>query len=107
MHSKLNHLLLDKDLQIIDYDNEEVLVRPNGVDVGTPATKPDAAPSCGAPSMRRYPRREHRPPTRYDDFVALNCVEDGTSSWKKGGGCNNDGHVHAYTYFVVINTCKY
>ena len=63
-------------LQIIDYDDEEVL---SETDTAATSILPSAVPSRGAPSSR-YPRREHRPPTRFNDFVALNCVEDETSS---------------------------
>ena len=63
-------------LQIIDYDNEEVL---NETDTATTSILPSAVPSKGVTSSR-YPRREHRLPTRFNDFVALNCVDDETSS---------------------------
>ena len=60
-------------LQIMDYDDEEIL---NETDIATTTSiLPSAVPSRGAPSSR-YPRREHQPPTRFNDFVAINCVED-------------------------------
>ena len=86
-------------LQIIHYDNEEVL---NETDTETTSILPSAESSRGVPSGR-YPRREHQPPTRFNNFVALNCVEDKTSSQKRGW-CNSVGHVH--THFETVNTCS-
>ena len=67
-----------QNLQIIDYDDEELPVGPNEADTAT-AMLPSVVPNSGVPSSR-YPRREHRPPIRFNDFMALNCVKDGTSS---------------------------
>ena len=67
-----------QNLQIVDCDeDEEGLISPDAMNKTTVIT-PSAAPSSGCPS--RYPRRDHRPPTRYNDFVPLNCIDDGTSS---------------------------
>ena len=70
--------LVGQNLQIIDYDDEELPVGPNEADTAT-AMLPSVVPNSGVPSSR-YPRREHRPPIRFNDFMALNCVKDGTSS---------------------------
>ena len=63
-------------LQIIDWDDEEVL---NEADTTPTSMLPSVVPGNVAPS-NRYPRRELRPPTRFNDFVAINCVKDEMSS---------------------------
>ena len=48
--------------------------------VTTPHTSRDSTSQAElAMSAGSYPRREHRPPSRYTDFVALSSVTDGTS----------------------------
>ena len=65
-----------QNLHIIDWDDEDVQ---NEADTTPTSMLPSMVPSNVAPS-NRYPRREHRPPTRFNDFVAINCIKDETSS---------------------------
>ena len=63
-------------LHIIDWDDEDVL---NEADTTPTSMLPSMVPSNVVPN-NRYPRRKHRPLTRFNDFVAINCVKDKTSS---------------------------
>ena len=69
------------DIELVDADDDEYettisnTAQPDhsrGLDATTAAEPPVAT--------SRYPRRNHRAPSRFSDFVSISCVKDGTSS---------------------------
>ena len=75
-----NSLPIGRDLEIIDDDDEA-----DDATVTTPHTPMDTTSQAElAMPSGRYPRREHRPPSRFSDFVSLDSVTDGTSPFEEG-----------------------
>ena len=61
-----------QNLQIVDDDDHDNNTASMTLEDHTEETVPT--------STSRYPRREHRVPSRYSDYVPISCVEDETSS---------------------------
>ena len=76
-----NSLLIGHDLEMVDADDDEA----DNATVTTPHTPMDTTSQAElAMPSGRYPRREHRPPSRFTDFVSLDLVTDGTSPFEEG-----------------------
>ena len=75
-----------QNLQIVEDDDEDNTFVNTPIEEAANTSEEEAAEmgetttttSTTLPS--RYPRREHRAPSRYSDYVPISCVEDGTSS---------------------------
>jgi len=72
-----------QNLHIVD-DNDDynaVYVGETSEEQAAEMDEPTATnPSTPIALPTRYPRRKHRAPTRYSDYVPISCVKDGTSS---------------------------
>ena len=62
-----------QNLQIVDDDDDNIGTTLEDHAVETAITSPPLS------TQSRYPRREHRAPSRYSDYVPISCVEDETS----------------------------
>lgn len=73
-------LPIGHNLEIIDdYDEAD------DATVTTPHTPMDTTSQAElAMPSSRYPRREHRPPSRFTEFVSLDLVTDGMSPFEEG-----------------------
>jgi len=62
-----------QNLQIVVDDDDDIGMTLEDHAVETAITSPALS------TQSRYPRREHRAPSRYSDYVSISCVEDETS----------------------------
>ena len=79
-------LPVGQNLQIVEDDDEDNTFVDTSIEEAANTSEEEAAEMGETPTsisntlLSRYPRREHRAPSRYSDYVPISCVEDGMSS---------------------------